>query len=206
MLTLAVGESLKGNDAVRIRPVLDAMSRVAEAQAKGEFADLSWYRLMMAGAGGESAKGDRRRFLLIQPALDFSSLTPAADAMAALKAAAEMKLDPAHGVRVRLTGSAALATEEFKSVEDGMGLAAVISLVLVLALLVIGLRSLRLVVATLATLIAGLIWTAAFAVAAIGPFNLDFGGLRGAFYRPQRRFRHSFRLALYGRTRRRCCS
>ncbi len=173
MLELAVGEALKGNDAIRIRPVLDAMSRVAEAQAKGEFADLSWSRLMMAAAENESGQENRRRFLLIQPALDFSSLTPAADAMAALReAAAEMKLDPAHGVRVRLTGSAALATEEFKSVEDGMGLAAVISLILVLALLVVGLRSPRLVVATLATLIMGLIWTAAFAVAAIGPFNL----------------------------------
>ncbi|HEC90698.1 MAG TPA: hypothetical protein ENI55_03425, partial [Alphaproteobacteria bacterium] len=173
MLTLAVRETLKGNDAVRIRPVLDAMSRVAEAQARGKFAELSWYRLMMAGAGGETARQASRRFLLIQPALDFSSLAPAADAMAKLRAAAaEMKLDPAHGVRVRLTGSAALATEEFKSVEDGMGLAAVISLVLVLALLVVGLRSLRLVVATLTTLIMGLIWTAAFAVAAIGPFNL----------------------------------
>jgi hopanoid biosynthesis associated RND transporter like protein HpnN len=173
MLKLAVGEALKGNDAIRIRPVLDAMSRVAEAQAKGKFADLSWSRLMMAGAENASGKEARRRLLLIQPALDFSSLTPAAAAMAALRAAAaEMKLDPAHGVRVRLTGSAALATEEFKSVENGMGLAAVISLVLVLALLVVGLRSLRLVVATLATLIVGLIWTAAFAVAAIGPFNL----------------------------------
>ena len=46
------------------------------------------------------------------------------------------------------------------------------SLVLVIGLLMIGLRSKRLVAATLLTLIMGLIWTAAFAIMALGTLNL----------------------------------
>src|SRR5690606_13918599 len=50
--------------------------------------------------------------------------------------------------------------------------AGVLSFVLVTLLLVWGLRSFRMVVATVATLIVGLVWTAAFATLAIGRLNL----------------------------------
>ena len=50
---------------------------------------------------------------------------------------------------------------------DGRPLAGIVSLTLVLSLLAIGFRSLPLVVATLITLIAGLIWTAVFAIVAL---------------------------------------
>ena len=73
---------------------------------------------------------------------------------------------------MRLTGSAALAHDELGSVREGMGLTAALSFVLVITLLTIGLRSPRLVIATLATLVMGLIWTATFATAAIGELNL----------------------------------
>jgi hypothetical protein len=65
-----------------------------------------------------------------------------------------------------------LSHEELQSVEKGMGLAGIVSLVLVIGLLVIGLRSKRLVAATLVTLIMGLVWTAAFAILALGTLNL----------------------------------
>ena len=114
-----------------------------------------------------------RRFIVIQPVLDFASLQPASKGMRAVRRlAAENDLDPAHGVRIRLTGSVALEDEELQSVEQGMGLAALLSLTLVMGLLLVGLRSGRLIVATAAALIMGLIWTAAFAFAALGALNL----------------------------------
>ena len=123
--------------------------------------------------GKTVAPKDRRRFLLIQPKLDYETLNPAAKAMRELRGiAAGKNLDPAHGVRVRLTGSAALSQEELKSVEDGMGLAGMISLALVVGLLVVGLRSARMTVATLLTLVAGLVWTAGFSIFAFGSLNL----------------------------------
>ena len=83
-----------------------------------------------------------------------------------------LQLNSQRGVRVRLSGSAALAQEELKSVETGMGIAAILSLTLVFTLLITGLRSVKLVAATIITLIIGLIWTAGFAIAALGQLNL----------------------------------
>ena len=184
MLGLAADEFLKdqggdkggGGQPIEITTVMDAVATVAEAQAAGTFSHLSW-RELMSGAPADKDNADKaganRRVLVLQPALDFGSLAPASDAMEGVRGLARsLGLTPENGVRVRLTGSAALAHEELKSVEKGMGIAAMVSLVLVLGLLMVGLRSKRLVAATLATLVMGLIWTAAFAIMALGTLNL----------------------------------
>ena len=199
MLGLAIDEILKDASQpppIELDTVLGAMAEVAEAQARGQFRHLSWRDLMTGADGG------KRRILLIQPALDFGSLRPAEKAMESIRRlAAEAGLDPGHGLRVRLTGSAALATEELQSVEDGMGLAAVLSLALVIGLLFAGL-----------------------ALRAPGPIRPhhpghgagldrrlrlrrhraaepDLGGLRGPVHRIERRFRHSLRAPLRRRDR-----
>ncbi len=168
MLTLAIDEILVADEdpPIDVAPVLTAMAEVAEARADGRFARLSWRQLMTGGDDG-------RRLILIQPVLDFGSLQPAAEAIAALRGlVAELGLDEDAGVRVRLTGSAALAEEELLSVRDGLGLAAVLSLTVVVTLLLFGLGSPRLALAIVATLLAGLVWTAGFAVAALDSLNL----------------------------------
>ena len=171
MLDLAVGEILKGGSAgLEIGSLLNAVAAVVEGEVAGRPRHLSWQALM---SGEQQTDGVHRRFLLIQPALDFGSLQPASDAIDGLRATAKaIGLEPTNGVRLRLTGSAALAQEELKSVEDGMGLAAVLSLVLVTGLLFGGLGSPRLALSILATLIMGLIWTAGFATWAVGTLNL----------------------------------
>lgn len=172
MLELVIDEFLKngGKAPMEMGTLLNSIADVAEKQAAGRFSGLSWHDLMR---GKTSAKKDKRRFLMIQPALNFSTLQPAAKAMKALRShAREMSLDEQHGVKVRLTGSAALGHEEMMSVQEGMGLASLLSLFLVGGLLMIGLRSPRLLTAILVTLIMGLIWNAAFAIAAFGQLNL----------------------------------
>ena len=172
MLGLAIDEATKADGAApfEIARVLDAIAEVAERQAAGRFGLLSWGVLM----GKADADADEsRRLIIIQPALDYTSLAPAARAMEVLREIArDLALDPEHGVRVRLTGSAALAQEELASVSQGMGLAAALSLIVVAVLLVVGLGSARLAGATVATLLMGLSWTAAFALVAIGSLNL----------------------------------
>ncbi len=172
MLGLAIDETIEGEGEapIEIARVLNSIAEVAEAQAAGEFRHLSWRRLM---TGDEAEESGNRRFLLIQPALDFTSLQPATEAMASIRAlVGKLEFDAGHGVTVRLTGSAALAQEELKSVEKGMGLAGLISFTLVVGLLLIGVRSPPLVLAILITLISGLLWTAAFAILALGSLNL----------------------------------
>lgn len=153
---------------VALARVLDLLAEVGEKRAKGEDAILSWQRLL---SGEEEAAA--RRFIVLKPPLDFASLQPAGKPIAALKdLRRELKLDGVGPVSLRISGSAALQQDELKSVEQGMGLAGMLSFTLVLVLLVLGLRSLRMVVAVLATLILGLIWTAGFAIWALGSLNL----------------------------------
>ncbi|MBI3114038.1 MAG: MMPL family transporter, partial [Rhodospirillales bacterium] len=174
MLGLAIDEVLKekGTQPIEIVKVLDAMTEVVKAQTAGEFRHLSWQELM-AGKKDDNGTRPNRRVIVIQPTLDFASLRPAAKVMTELRRLArDLRLTPENGVTVRLTGSAAMEHEELKSVEDSMGLANALSLLLGSGLLVIGLRSTRLVAATSATLMIGLIWTAAFAILTLGAFNL----------------------------------
>ena len=58
------------------------------------------------------------------------------------------------------------------SVTHGAGLAGILALITVGIVLFLGLRSPKLVLATLITLIMGLVWTASFAAATVGHLNL----------------------------------
>jgi hopanoid biosynthesis associated RND transporter like protein HpnN len=149
---------------------LSMIGDAVEGRAEGKPARLSWRDLM---TGLPDKPSDRRQIILVQPKLDYGSLQPASTAMDFVHdEAARLHLDPAHGVRVRLTGSPALDQDELSSVRKGVGLASVLSFILVSILVLLGLRSFKLVFATLASLVLSLIWTAAFATLAIGHLNL----------------------------------
>ncbi|MEE9210562.1 MAG: MMPL family transporter, partial [Kiloniellales bacterium] len=161
--------------AAAVAPALDRLAAVAESlaaqRAGGAPAQpLSW-RALLSGEDPEPA--DKRRFISLWPVLDFGSLAPAAEPIAAVRRiAGDLGLDEAAGVRLRLTGEAVMFQEELLSLRDGMGLVGLLSVCMVIGLLILGLRSPRLVGATLATLIMGLIWTAGFATLAVGELNL----------------------------------
>lgn len=173
MLVLAIDEVSKERQVVAfdLAPILNSIADVVEAQTDGRFAQMSWQRIMT----GETHQAAEKavRLIVVQPVLDYASMQPAAAAMDAIRMlASELDLDAAHGVTVRMTGEAALETEELASVEKGMGLAGLLSLSLISILLTICFGSARLIFATLVTLIVGLIWTFAFALAAVGTLNL----------------------------------
>ncbi len=114
-----------------------------------------------------------QRIILIRPVLDFGALEPGAKASDAIRQAArELGLTPEHGVRVQLTGPVPLSDEEFASLRSGAGLTTAIALGGVLLLLLVGLRSVQLVLLELATLAAGLATTAGFAALTVGRLNL----------------------------------
>ena len=149
--------------------MLDAMARAVEARLDGRFEELSWRRVLEAAEGVSPT----RELVVAQPRLDFDSMAPAAAPVAALRAlAADLHITAEEGLRLSLTGAAVLDTEELESVGSGALLASVLSTLAVTALLVWGLRSLRLIVATLLTLAVGLVLTAGFATLTIGRLNL----------------------------------
>jgi len=130
---------------------------------------LSWHELLRGEAGG----GERRTIIQVKPRLDFTRLLPGERAVERIRALArELELTAATGFAVRQTGGAALGYEELHSVSEGARKAGFAAMVMVAAVLLAGLRSAWLVLATLATLAVGLIMTAAFAAWAIGELNM----------------------------------
>jgi len=142
-----------------------------ESLNAGAAKPVSWQALMTARAPQPE---ELRRFVLVQPKLDFTALEPGGAARSAVRDLVTRlpETSPASGIRVRMTGEVALNDEEFASVTQGAGIATALSLVAVCVLLLLGLRSPRIIVAIFITLIVGLVMTAGFATLAVGTLNL----------------------------------
>jgi hopanoid biosynthesis associated RND transporter like protein HpnN len=163
---VASGQSLP----VPLRDAMNAITRVAEATAAGGDAFLSLSALMN---DSPETPSEGRRIIMIKPVLDYGSLRPAGAVVEALRRLfVELGFGPEAGVQMKLTGSAALANDELRSVQSGLGIAGILSVLLVSALLFWALGSVYLVVAAIITLAIGLVWTAALGLALVGTFNL----------------------------------
>jgi hopanoid biosynthesis associated RND transporter like protein HpnN len=154
----------------RLQPMFEHFADALDALAAREPYHLSWAEVL----ADDTIDGDsRRRFLLVQPVLDFNDLQPAKQSILAVRRIAhELLLTPENGVRVRITGDVALSYEEMEAVRTQAAMAGIVSFALVGLILLWALRSLRLVLATLFTLVVGLIFTVGFTAFAIGHFNL----------------------------------
>ena len=130
------------------------------------------WNALITGAPAQSPRGSVRRMITLQPAVDFSRMQPAADAIADVRAHVREIHARIDDVRVRLTGTVAMEHEELLSVSRGAGLGAFATLVMVALVLYAALRSWRLLFAAIVTLVIGLSLTAAFAAVAVGQLNL----------------------------------
>ena len=138
--------------------------------AAGRPKPLSWQRLL---SGRAAELGGPYRFVLAQPVQDFGALQPGAAATAALReAASKLEFVAANQAHVRVTGAVALADEEFATVAEGALAGLIGSLMLVILWLVLAVRSWRLVVPIVATLLLGLLLTTGFATLTSSPLNL----------------------------------
>jgi hopanoid biosynthesis associated RND transporter like protein HpnN len=194
----------------RLEKPLAAISRTLSDGLSGSKQPLSWQTLLIDRPADQNTL---RHLILAQPKRDFTVLKPGAAASKFVRdQVKELGLTADTGVTVHLTGPVALNDEEFGTVAEGMGLALVVSVALVLIFLLAALRSVKLIAATFATLIVGLLMTFAFAFLTIGSLNLisvgfavmfiglsiDFGIQFGVRY-GQERFEHGESEAL-GRT------
>ncbi|WP_428541691.1 MMPL family transporter [Rhodopila sp.] len=131
---------------------------------------LSWQNLM---AGPVSSLAGRYRFVLAKPRPNYGALQPGAAATQAIRdAAAKLPFVRDGAARVRITGSVALDDDEFATVAQGAAVGLLGSLLLVTLWLFIAVRSWRLILPIVLTLLLGLDLTAAFAALAVGTLNL----------------------------------
>jgi hopanoid biosynthesis associated RND transporter like protein HpnN len=154
---------------------------------------------------------DRRAFIEFKPILDFNALEPGKDATDAIRqAASELNLAGEYGARVRLTGPVPIANEEFATVADGAVVNGIGTVLVVLFILWLALRSPKIISAVFATLFIGLSITTAIGLMMVGSLNLlsiafavlfvglgvDFGIQFSVRYRSERFKSNELRVAL----------
>jgi hypothetical protein len=167
---LGMGVERGEADLTTSQTALEAFRRTLSDAADGHARPMSWETLL---AGDLAAQAGGYRFVLAQPRLDYGALEPGGAASRAVReAAAALPWVKAGQARVRITGSVALADEEFASVAQGAVAGIIGSLLLVTLWLVLAVRSWRLIVPILLTLALGLSLTTGFAALAVGTLNL----------------------------------
>ncbi|MFJ3486931.1 MMPL family transporter [Pseudomonas sp. NPDC090202] len=149
---------------------LRSIDRTLNAALAGQIAPLSWQTLLtpqVASAGGAV------ELVLIHPDLDHGALEPGRAATQAMLDIAARLPDVENGrVQVHYTGSVPLSDEEFQSLTDRAVPIAIGTVVMVLVLLALALRSWRMVLAVMLTVMFGLVFTLGFAALAVGRLNM----------------------------------
>lgn len=155
----------------RLEAPLRALATAIDTRLAGRPAWFSWQSQFSAGKGPLAPP--TRRIVMAQPRLDFADLQPGAAAkQSVLAAAAKLRLDPAHGVRLGITGEVPLADEEFGTIEDNIGVVGAIMALAMLVTLWLATRSAKIVAAIVVTIVAGLAVTLALGLLAVGRLNL----------------------------------
>jgi uncharacterized protein len=116
---------------------------------------------------------NRRGIIEIDPKLNFGALMPGLAATDAIRQTArDLNLADNYQAQVRLTGRVPIDDDEFGTLKQGAALNAFLSIVAVLVILWLALRSPRIMLAVVLSLVVGLAATAACGLLMVGAFNL----------------------------------
>src|SRR5712692_1135418 len=149
---------------------LNMVSDTLDEAIAGRPASFSW-RAMLNGR--PPTPDERRRFVEIRPVLDYAALMPGKVATDAIRqAAADLDIGARYGARLRLTGPVAIADEEYATLEEGAFTNTTVTIVVVLTILWLALRSFGIILAVAISLVVGLSITAAIGLALVGALNL----------------------------------
>jgi len=159
--------SIKNNEPL-IR-LFNDLSQTLESVGQGKKHRMSWQDLVLE----ESAASPQKQFIVLQPGSDPKIKNPAKQTIKTVRQAAEqLHLQENYGITISITGTPVVNYEDMRSVRIDITIASLISFVLVGIILYLGLGSFRLVLAGLATLATGLVWTIGFAILVIGQLNM----------------------------------
>ncbi|MGE5238897.1 MAG: MMPL family transporter [Chloroflexota bacterium] len=162
---------LSGSQDRTLLLLLDSMSESFSCAVDGRLCRISWEALAL---GADQAVGRQRQFIILQPRVADASLSAGNVPLETVREVArQLGYNKPGTAQVRITGDFALAYENLLEVRDSTGIATAASLVLVALILFVGLYcSGRLIFSSLVTLIMGLIWSTAFALATVGSLNM----------------------------------
>lgn len=170
LLTKAIDAKRDGADiGLDLTGALDRVRSAVDAAAQDRASPDPWGDALIGGSSSEDA---RHRVISILPNTGHDQLLFAEPAIRTIREAVrELGLGPESGVRVRLTGSTVLNYEELTVVETQGKLLGLAALVLFTGTVYFALRSWRVLLALVTSLVVSLIWTNAFAALAVGHLN-----------------------------------
>ena len=145
-----------------------------EQTSLGHYAPVSWASLL----SGHSLLPSRH-LLIVTPILDFNQINHAKNAINVVRQTSAL-FDPQENVHIRLTGDSVFESEEFATVIETAWISVSLSIALVMIVLFWALRSLRMILAIIFTLILGLMATTSFAAIffqTLNPISIVFAGL-----------------------------
>jgi uncharacterized protein len=149
--------------------VLTSATDALEAVKAGRPASFSWQALAM---GRSATPEDTRRFLQVEPVLDFTALQPGRAATELIsQLASDLKLGDKQ-IRVRQTGRIPIDDAEFGSLKQNAVLNIAMSLLAVLVILWFALHSLRIIAAVVFSLAVGLAISTAAGLLLVGALNV----------------------------------
>ena len=149
---------------------MEMASDTAQAALTGPPAHFSWQAL---ASGRPAEPGQLRRFIEVEPVLDYHALEPGRAASNAIEQSArELELGPEYQASIRLTGLVPINDDGFATLTKNAGLNAAISLAAVGLILWLALRWGRIIFAVVLTISAGLAASAAFGLFLVGALNL----------------------------------
>ncbi|GBQ79925.1 hypothetical protein AA13595_0163 [Gluconacetobacter johannae DSM 13595] len=167
---IALGVSQGQADLKNFQPALNAFATTLEQAADGHAQPLSWERML---ASDLADLGGKFQFVVTRPRLDYGSFQPGGAASDAMRRAiAGLEFVRSGHARVHLTGDVQINDEEFATVAQGMVAGLLGSLALVTLWLFLAVRTWRIIVPIVITLVAGLLLTTGFAALAVGTLNL----------------------------------
>ncbi|NWG26586.1 MAG: MMPL family transporter [Pseudorhodoplanes sp.] len=186
---------------------LTMMSDALENVLAGKPTTFSWRVLL----SGKAEPRELRRFIEVEPVLDYSALEPGGvPAQAIRDAATQLNLASEFGATVRLTGPVAISNEEFATLKENALLNHTLTIIAVLVILWLALGSPRIIFAVFASMLVGLAITAAIGLMMVGALNLisvafavlfvglgvDFGIQFSVRYREERHKKDDLMVAL----------
>jgi len=168
-----LGKALDNTDAnlsMDLNPLLEGIDKSLLAAQENQQSFLSWQELLSINQAS-----DRNALLSVvsaRPIADFSHMKPVELSMNyAREVVREIQAqDPQ--VTIRITGRKALEEDEMRVLSEDTVYSGILALALVIAVLLFGLRSVKLVLCTLLALVMGLILTAGFATITVGHLNV----------------------------------
>jgi len=197
LTTIVDNEAFSLADAPQLLQLFDDLGQAMQQVEQGKNAQFSWQELMTpdtnrpnsnsqsgtSGQPGDTNRGTQagtapgshtyRQFIVVKPKLDYGRANPAKNAIRAIEEMGrQLELHKRFGATISLTGKPVINSQDLQSVRTDITLASLISFVLVGIILYLGIGSMRLVAASLTTLIIGLAWTISFAILVVGRLNM----------------------------------